>query len=81
MSQKLGNFFLLAGILAVIIFIAAPSRGLDYAYFCFGGASLIFLGLIILRRGRKSRASSRFRTLRWLLGKKGDDEQQEEEER
>lgn len=78
MREKLGNFFILAGVLALILFIAAPSWGWDYLYFCFGGTSLVALGGLLLRGARRSRSSSRFRFLKWLLG--GRHRQDEEEE-
>lgn len=77
MIRKLGNFFILAGVLSLIIFAAAPSRGEEYLVFCFGGTSLVLLGIIILRR-RRERRSRRFRLIRRIFGgKQAEDEEDE----
>lgn len=76
MIRKLGNFFLLAGILSLIIFAAEPSREEGTLVLCFGGTSLFLLGLLILRRGRRRR-SGRFRLIRRNFGGRRDQEEED----
>jgi len=75
MTGKLGNFFLIAGILLLIAFMAisdkSPAR---FIYFCFGDAILFGLAILLLRRSKADQPKSeRFSLLRKLLGIKDNE--------
>lgn len=76
--KKLAHFFLLSGLLLVVIFIVSPSPGFDHYYFCLGGlGSIVFSFLLQRLGGSKSSRSKRFPTLRKVLGedqKRGEEE-------
>jgi cell division protein FtsW (lipid II flippase) len=63
MKRRLGSFFLLCGLICLVIFFSSSS--FDYLFFFFGGMGFISLGFL-LKRSSKSRRENRFRK------KKGD---------
>jgi len=72
MKQKLGAFFLLAGIMLVFMFWGSAGASLSMSRWLFFGFLLIIWGVILIYRGRVISESQRFRTLRKLRGKKND---------
>jgi hypothetical protein len=76
--RKLAHFFLLSGLLLVVIFIVSPSLGFDRYYFCLGGLGCIVFSVLVQRLGgSKASRSKRFQTVRKLLGedeKRGGEE-------
>lgn len=73
----MADFFLLSGLLLIVIFFASHSLGFDHVYFCLGGLGLILLSMLINRiRGSGSSQPKRFRTLRKIMGQ-GEDEREE----
>jgi len=76
MTTRIGRFFLLIGLLSVIIFIATSQAGNpQYGYFCWGIPG-IMLGIYFLGRSQKKpHPSGRFRLLR-NKGKKKKDNQE-----
>ena len=50
MVKKLGNFFLLTGLLCLVIFFSSSSFLVDQAWFLVGGLGLTSLGLLLKRR-------------------------------
>lgn len=75
MLKHLASFFLLSGLLLLVVFFASPSLGLDHFYFCVGGVGFILLSFLLNKLGgRKSSKPSRFQTLRKVLGEKESEE-------
>ena len=73
LNNTMADFFLLSGLLLIVIFFVSPSLRFEQYTFCLGGAGLILLSLAVNRLGRKRSKSKRFQTLRKLLG---DDDQE-----
>lgn len=73
MVKRLGNFFLLIGLLCLALFFSSSAFLVDQAWFLLGGIGLTALGLLIKRRKKltkKSRRVKRARNKDW----EGDDE-------
>jgi hypothetical protein len=68
MIRKIGRFFLLLGLLLLIVFLASPSKDAFMTRFCLGGSALILIGVFLTRISKpESPQSKRFRLLRKLL--------------
>jgi len=69
MTRKLGKFFLIMGILMLIVFVYTIGKSpTTLFYFCFGDAILFGLAIILLRRSRAEQPKSeRFSLLRKLF--------------
>ncbi|MEN8172992.1 MAG: hypothetical protein ABFS03_08950 [Chloroflexota bacterium] len=70
MKQKIGAFFLLAGMMLIFIFWGSLGASPSSSRWLFIGILSIIWGLFLIRRGRTVSESQRFRTLRKLRGKK-----------
>ena len=47
MKKRLGNFFLLIGLICLVIFFSSSSFGLDRVYFFLGGICLCSFGFLL----------------------------------
>jgi Na+/phosphate symporter len=65
MTSRVGRFFLLIGLLSVIVFLATnQASNPQYGFLCWGTPG-VFLGLYLMSRGqKKSQPSMRFRLFR-----------------
>ena len=72
--NRIGRFFLVIGLLAVIVFIATSQAGNpQYGYFCWGTPG-IMLGIYFMWHGhKKTKPSGRFRLFRKKDKNKKDD--------
>lgn len=74
MTRKLGNFFLIVGLLLLVVFLAAPTKSSFYFNFCFGGMALLVLALALRQISKEEQPKSeRFSLLRKLLGIKPEE--------
>ncbi|MCJ7715550.1 MAG: hypothetical protein MUO54_03405 [Anaerolineales bacterium] len=55
MKKRLGNFFLLSGLINLVIFFSSSSSGLDQIYFLLGGICLCSLGFLFRKASRPKR--------------------------
>ncbi|MEE8355833.1 MAG: hypothetical protein V3R33_00860 [Anaerolineales bacterium] len=55
MKKRLGNFFLLIGLISLVIFFSSSSFGLDQVYVFLGGICLCSLGFLLRRDSRPRR--------------------------
>lgn len=70
MGYRAGIFFLLIGILLLILFIIAYKADVTYPLACLGGVLLIALGLVLLIRHRPPPVQSeRFQTWKKFSGR------------
>ena len=58
MIKKLGNFFLLIGLLGLVVFFTSNTFMFDAGWFFLGGLGFTTLGLL-LKRGRRDRKDRR----------------------
>lgn len=58
MIKKLGNFFLLIGLLSLVVFFTSNTFMLDAGWFFLGGLGFTTLGLL-LKRGRRVKKERR----------------------
>ena len=69
LKQRIGNFFILIGVLLLIFFFASNANSTPNFIFLLAGLGLIVLGLQMIRRPRSEPTESgRFRTVRRLFG-------------
>ncbi len=73
MIKKLGNFFLLIGLLSLVVFFTSNTFMLDAAWFFLGGLGFTTLGLL-LKRGRRNRKDRRGKKRRRDQGRLEDDD-------
>ena len=82
MLQRLGNALVLIGLIALVVFLITFSGGVADLRVLLAGAGMAVAGLVLRRRGQPSRGeSSRFVTMRRLLGRRAEaeDETQDDE--
>jgi hypothetical protein len=58
MIKRLGNFFLLIGLLCLVVFFTSNTFILDASWFFLGGLGLTTLGLL-LKRGKRNKKDRR----------------------
>ena len=65
MKSKFGRFFILIGLVLLVVFFAVDqARSPSYGYFCIGIVMVILGGLMMVRGHKPPDESMRFRTLR-----------------
>lgn len=76
MVARAGSAFVLLGVIALVVFLVTFSIGQVDVLLLLLGAALSALGLVLRRRAARleSRSSSRFHTLRRVLGRPPDDQ-------
>jgi hypothetical protein len=75
MLFRLGSALILIGLIALVVFALTLSVGEADPRVLFAGAGLAVVGLLIHRRARPDRPpSSRFRTLRRVIGEPSSDD-------
>lgn len=55
MKKRLGNFFLLIGLICLVIFFSSSSFGLDRVYFFLGGICLSSFGFLLKKDSKPKR--------------------------
>ena len=55
MKKRLGNFFLLIGLICLVIFFSSSSFGLDRVYFFLGGIFLCSFGFLLKKDSKPKR--------------------------
>ncbi len=79
MLQRLGNALVLIGLIVLVVFLITFSGGVADLRVLLAGAGMAVAGLVLRRRGQPSRAdSSRFVTMRRVLGRRAEAEEGEE---
>jgi hypothetical protein len=79
MLQRLGNALVLIGLIALVVFLITFSAGVADLRVLLAGAGMAVAGLVLRRRGQPSRAeSSRFVTVRRVLGRRAEGGEGEE---
>ena len=80
MVLRLGAAFVLIGLIALVVFLLGTTVQQGDPRLLVGGAAACALGLILRRRaGRMARRSTRFQTLRRVLGQEDDEDDDAEE--
>ena len=74
MKKRLGNFFVLCGLICLVIFFTSSSFVLDSSIFFFGGIGLTSLGLLLKRSSRSRRDKGKRR------GRKAREKQDQDEQ-
>ena len=74
MKKRLGNFFVLCGLICLVIFFTSSSFVLDSAIFFFWGIGLTSLGLLLKRSSRSRRDKGKRR------GRKAREKQDQDEQ-
>jgi hypothetical protein len=80
LKQRIGNFFILIGVLLIIFFFASNANDTPNFILLLAGLGLLFLGYRMVRRPRvEPSQSSRFRTVRRIIGQRYIEEDEEDE--
>lgn len=75
MILRLGAAFILIGLIALVVFLLGTTVQQGDLRLLVSGAAACALGLILRRRaGRAARRSTRFQTLRRVLGREEDED-------
>jgi hypothetical protein len=74
MVLRLGSAFILIGVIAMLVFLLATTIQQGDLRLLAGGAAACAFGLILRRRAGRARRSTRFQTLRRVLGRDEDED-------
>jgi hypothetical protein len=72
MKKRLGNFFLLCGLICLVLFFTSSAFILDDAIFFFAGISFSSLGLLFKRSARKKKKKAK----RWRRSRDKADQEE-----
>jgi len=75
MAYRLGSAFVLLGVILLTLFVVTLAAEQGDPLTLLAGAGLSIMGLVLRRRGAARVASSRFQTLRKLLGSEEEEEE------
>ena len=70
MIRRLGNFFILAGLICLVIFFTSSAFILDEAWFLLGGLALLAFGLLLRRASFSKR---KWRKNKWRGRRRDED--------
>ncbi|HEX9674747.1 MAG TPA: hypothetical protein VGA07_02095 [Anaerolineales bacterium] len=74
MAYRLGSAFVLLGVILLTLFVVTLTAEQGDPLILLAGAGLSLMGLVLRRRGAARVGSSRFQTLRKLLGSEEKEE-------